>query len=43
MKKFWQGHDPEELLLALVAMLFVVGLALGLLHISMVDRSIIVR
>lgn len=35
MKKFWQGNDAEELLMALVAMIFVAAVTLYMLHISL--------
>jgi hypothetical protein len=42
-KRRWQGHDPEELLLVLIALLFITSLVLGILHVALIDPSIVVK
>jgi len=37
-KKFWQGHDVEELLLVLVVGVFFLLLMLGTLHLALVQH-----
>jgi hypothetical protein len=38
-KKYWQGHDPSELLLILVAMLVIASVLIGVLHVALGELS----
>jgi hypothetical protein len=37
MKRFWQGHSAEELLLCLVAAIFFICLTLGVMRIAFIE------
>jgi len=36
--QYWQGHNTEDLLWVLLALLFITSLALGLLHVALANN-----